>query len=336
MLTALLARLTPDRPVLLAGPTASGKSSLALAIAEAQGRSVVNADALQVFDGWRILTARPGPEELDRAEHLLYGHRPVDADYSVGAWLREVAPLLTRQPAPVVVGGTGLYFSALTEGLAEIPPIDTSVRSAARLKLAEGGPEALIAELDPVTRARIDLANPVRVRRAWEVARQTGRGMADWHAATGAPILPPERAHLLHLVAPKDWLASRIVRRLDAMLADGVLDEARAIAPSWHPRLASAKAIGAAEFVALARGEITEADALARTAVSTRQYAKRQRTWFRRRMASWTTLDAVAISAMLRDPQEHIGFVNEIGARGTLDESRRQTYDGRTAGTDDV
>ncbi|MDU8941914.1 tRNA (adenosine(37)-N6)-dimethylallyltransferase MiaA [Ovoidimarina sediminis] len=285
----ILNRLDPGEPVLIAGPTASGKSALALAIAEAQGGRIINADALQVYADWRILTARPGAEDLARAPHALYGHVPGDRPYSVGDWLRDLKPLLDG-PRPIVTGGTGLYFTALTEGLADIPPTPPGIRARADARLAEDGPEALLAELDPETAARIDRQNPVRIQRAWEVLRTTGRGLAAWQDETGPPLLPLADTQPLLLTAERDWLTPRIERRFDAMLAEGVLDEARANRASWRPDLPSAKAIGAAELMAHLDGHLS-LDAL-KTAVSTltRQYAKRQRTWFRSRLSAWPTL----------------------------------------------
>lgn len=166
--------IPPDRPVLIAGPTASGKSALSLALAERDGGCIVNADALQVFANWRILTARPSPEDEARAPHALYGHVPGDAAYSVGHWLRDMAPLLRDGPRPIIVGGTGLYFSALTEGLADIPATPPEIRAEADARLAERGLSGLLDDLDPDTRSRIDTANPMRVQRAWEVLRGTG------------------------------------------------------------------------------------------------------------------------------------------------------------------
>jgi len=279
--------LDPARPVLIAGPTAAGKSGLALRIAAAQGRTVVNADALQVFAGWPVLTAQPDAAERARAPHRLYGHVPVDGHYSVGAWLAEVAPLLALRPAPVIVGGTGLYLSALTEGLAAIPPTDPVIRAEADARMARAGHAALLADLDPDTRARIDPLNPARVQRAWEVQRQTGRGIAAWQDDTGPPLLPPDAAHRIRIDAPADRLAPRIAARFAAMLARGALDEARAMAPRWDPTLQSSRAIGAAELVAVVRGGMTLDAAAAAVTLATRRYAKRQRTWLRRRMADW-------------------------------------------------
>jgi tRNA dimethylallyltransferase len=248
---------------------------------------LINADALQVWGCWQALSARPPAEDCARAPHLLYGHLPPGAEYSVGHWLREVAPLLTGGARPIVVGGTGLYLSALTEGLAEIPPTPPAVRALADARIAAEGAGALLAELDPVTRGRIDGRNPARVQRAWEVQQATGRGLAAWQAETPAPLLPPGSAELILLDADRDWLAARIDRRFEAMLADGALNEVRAVLPFWDPTQPWAKAIGAPELVAHLRGEATLAEATERAQAASRQYAKRQRTWFRARMRDW-------------------------------------------------
>jgi tRNA dimethylallyltransferase len=281
----------PDRPVLIAGPTASGKSALALAVARAQGRRIVNADALQVYARWRILTARPSPEEEAAAAHVLYGHVADAAAWSVGHWLRAVAAELAADPRPVIVGGTGLYFTALTQGLAEIPPVPAAIRAEAGARLARDGPAALLAALDADTRARIDAANPARIRRAWEVWAATGRGLAAWQAGTGAPLLPRGAAHALVLRPGRDWLAARIDARFEAMLAAGALDEVAAQIDRLDPAQPSARAIGAAELAAHLRGETSLPEAVAAAKAATRQYAKRQRTWFRNRMGDWPALD---------------------------------------------
>ncbi|MCA8883222.1 MAG: tRNA (adenosine(37)-N6)-dimethylallyltransferase MiaA [Rhodobacteraceae bacterium] len=291
MITAPIDDLPPDRPVLLAGPTASGKSALALALAQAQNRPIVNADALQVYDCWSVLSARPSPQELSQAEHLLYGHVPYDVPYSAGHWLRDVAPLLTRTPAPVIIGGTGLYFMALTEGLAEIPATRPEIRRDASALLAKSGVGALIAALDADTKARIDLQNPMRVQRAYEVLVQTGRGLARWQDATPPPLLPPAAAACWLIGADPAWLNARIDRRFDAMMAAGALEEARAMLDRWDPARPSSKAIGAPELIACLRGEMSESDAIARAKIASHQYAKRQRTWFRRRMNGWKLLE---------------------------------------------
>ena len=280
----------PDRPVLIAGPTASGKSALAMAIADAGGGRIVNADALQVFEDWRILTARPSPDDEARVPHALYGFVPGDLAYSVGHWLRAVEPLL-QGPRPIIVGGTGLYFTALTEGLAEIPEVPAEISDAAGLKLETEGLAAMAAELDAETAARIDLQNPRRVQRAWEVLATTGRGMAEWQDETRPPPLRLQDATALVLDAPPDWLNPRIEARFDAMLETGLLDEARANRDGWHPGLPSAKAIGATDVMAYLDGTLDLAQLRNNVAVKTRQYAKRQRSWFRGRMREWRWID---------------------------------------------
>ncbi|WP_172960979.1 tRNA (adenosine(37)-N6)-dimethylallyltransferase MiaA [Oceaniglobus roseus] len=282
-----------DRPVLIAGPTASGKSALALALARRQGGVIVNADALQVFANWRVLTARPSDVDEAAAPHRLYGHVPGEAAYSVGHWLREVAPLLTGA-RPIIVGGTGLYFTALTEGLAEIPPTPPQIRAEAERLRAVGGIGAMLADIDPETAARIDRQNPMRVQRAWEVRKTTGRGLAAWQDDTGPPLLPAAAALCLVADPGREALGPRIAARFDAMLAAGALDEVRANLPGWDPTRPSARAIGAPELVAHLRGECTLATARDRAVIATRQYAKRQRTWFRSRMKDWIRLDLPA------------------------------------------
>ena len=282
-----LTQLTSDRPVLIAGPTASGKSALALRIAEAQGGVIVNADAIQVFANWRVLTARPSAQDEARVPHLLYGHVAGDAPYSVGHWLREVAPVLRSGPRPIIVGGTGLYFTALTEGLAEIPTLPDHVRPEATARLRAGGIGALLADLDEATLARIDRQNPMRVQRAWEVWHGTGRGLAEWQDATPPPLLPLSDTVPILVDAPKDWLNARIAGRFAAMLAEGALEEARANLASWTPDHLSSKAIGAPELIAHLQGRMTLAAAQEAATIATRQFAKRQRTWFRARMRDW-------------------------------------------------
>jgi tRNA dimethylallyltransferase len=284
---ALIRSIPADRPVLIAGPTAGGKSALALAIAVRQGGVIVNADALQVFDAWPILTAQPGPQERAAAPHVLYGHLPPQAPWSVGHWLRAVAPILAGPRRPIIVGGTGLAFRALTEGLAEVPPVPAEVRAEGdALPLA-----ALVAGLDPRTAARIDLRNRARVQRAWEVLRATGRGLAEWQAETPAPLLPGQAATRLVVWPETAVLDARIAARFDAMLAAGLLEEARRNAASWDPALPAARAIGASDLVAHVSGRGPDLEATrARIVTATRQYAKRQRTWLRARMADWRRL----------------------------------------------
>ncbi|ETX30740.1 tRNA (adenosine(37)-N6)-dimethylallyltransferase MiaA [Roseivivax isoporae] len=289
-----LDRLSPDCPVLIAGPTASGKSGLALALAEAQGGVVVNADAIQVHGDWRVLTARPSPDDEARAPHALYGFLPGDEPYSVGRWLRDLGRILDGPDRPIIVGGTGLYFTALTEGLADIPETPPELRAHSGARLEEAGLAPMVAELDPESRARIDLANPVRVQRAWEVLQLTGRGIAAWQDDPAPPLLPLAAAQPLVIDAPKDWLGPRIARRFRAMLDEGALDEARANAPGFDPARPSSKAIGATELVAHVEGRLDRDTAIERAVIQTRQFAKRQRTWFRARMGAWRHLHPAA------------------------------------------
>lgn len=287
----ILETIDPDRPVLIAGPTASGKSGLALAIAERQGGIVINADALQVFDAWPILTAQPDAADRARAPHALYGHVPYDAPYSAGDWLRDLRPLLGGADRPIIVGGTGLYFVALTQGLAEIPPTPPAIRAEGdALPLTE-----LVAALDPRTRAALDQNNRARVQRAWEVARNTGRPITDWQDETPPPALPLTQATALCLEAPPDWLTPRIEARFDAMLDHGAIDEARAMRPRWDPTHLSSRAIGAAELIAHIDGELSRDEVRDRAVIASRQYAKRQRTFFRARSAGWRMITAATL-----------------------------------------
>ena len=279
-----LSGISRAAPVLIAGPTASGKSALAMELAARDGRVIVNADAMQVFGCWRVLTARPSVADEVALPHALYGHVGRDQAWSVGHWLRQVAPLLDRPV--VIVGGTGLYFMALTEGLAEVPPVAPAVRAEADALRQTDFP-AMVAGLDAATAARIDLANPARVQRAWEVLRATGRGLAAWQAGTGAPLLPIAGAEALVIRPEVAELNARIDARFAAMMAAGALDEVRAELPFWDPARPSARAIGAAELVAHLRGETGLDAAIAAAQLASRQYAKRQRTWLRRRMADW-------------------------------------------------
>lgn len=282
MIADLIATIPADRPVLIAGPTASGKSALALALAEAQGGVIVNADASQVYDCWRVLTARPSAQEEARAPHLLYGHLPYDAPYSTGHWLREVAPLVAGQRL-IIVGGTGLYFTALTEGLADIPATPPDVRALAdTLSLQD-----MAAALDADTATRIDMANRARVQRAWEVQQATGRPLAAWQNDTAPALLPKGHYAGIVMDSPKEWLTPRIATRFDQMLRLGGLDEARAMQDRHDPALPSCRAIGVAEAMAVLDGSMTRDQAVTSATIATRRYAKRQRTWFRARMADW-------------------------------------------------
>ncbi|MEM6308338.1 MAG: tRNA (adenosine(37)-N6)-dimethylallyltransferase MiaA, partial [Pseudomonadota bacterium] len=283
--------MTPDQaigamddttPILIAGCTASGKSDFALRIAERHGGTIINADALQVYANWSVLTARPPAQDLARAPHRLYGHVPGDVAYTVGDWLRDVRPML-QDDRPIIVGGTGLFFRALTEGLADIPPTPPAIRAKADTHTLSD----LIADLPATTLDRLDVNNRVRVQRAWEVLQATGRPLHDWQKATPPPALPLSQCQAFVLQGDTDWLNHRIVRRFDHMMAHGALDEARANLAHWTPTALSARAIGAAELMAYVQGQMDLDTARETAIIATRQYAKRQRTWFRKRMAHW-------------------------------------------------
>lgn len=279
-------------PVLIAGPTGSGKSALALQIAQTHGGQIINADALQVFAGWPILSAQPSLADLARAPHALYGYLPHDADYSVGHWLRAVKPLLAGPLRPIIVGGTGLYFMALTGGLAEIPATPPQVRAQAdQLPLAE-----LLAGLDNATYNALDRNNRARVQRAWEVQRATGRALADWQADTPAPLLPLSQTTALVLRPGVDWLNARISARFDTMLDMGALAEAQAMRPHWNPAHLSSKTIGAAQLIAHLDGALSLNQARDSAIIASRQYAKRQRTWLRARMQGWIGIDPATLA----------------------------------------
>ncbi len=281
-----------DQPVLIAGPTASGKSALALDIAAAQGGVVINADALQVYDNWRVLSARPSPQDEAIVQHMLYGHLGRDAPYSVGHWLREVddliATLSQQGQRPIIVGGTGLYFTALTQGLAEIPATPADIRARADALRMTQGLDPMIADLDPQTRDKIDLQNPMRVQRAWEVQASTGRSITWWQARTPAPKLPLDQCFPILFDLEKDVLDQRIAQRFSQMIDLGALDEAAENLPTWDPTALSSKTIGAPELIAHLRGEISLEQACDLATIATRQFAKRQRTWFRSKMRNWS------------------------------------------------
>jgi tRNA dimethylallyltransferase len=280
--------------VLIAGPTASGKSGAALALAERVGGALINADSMQVYAQARILTARPSEADSARAPHLLYGHVDVRDVYSVGRYQADAETALAEARRlgrlPIFTGGTGLYFAALTEGLADMPPIPAAVRAKARARLEEIGVAALHAELaarDPETAARLRPSDPQRVLRAVEVLEATGRPLASWQQGMGRGVLAGLRLARFVLDVPRPELRARIETRFHAMLDAGGADEARAL-KGLAPELPAAKILGLRELWALEEGRMSEADAVGSAVTATRQFAKRQMTWFRHRMADWT------------------------------------------------
>lgn len=287
------------RAILIAGPTASGKSALALALAEETGGAVVNADSMQVYRELEILSARPGPAETARAPHVLYGHIPMAEPYSVARWLAEVTEVLAElekaKRLPIVVGGTGLYFTALTEGLSEVPEIPDNIRAHWRGRgRAEGGAamHAELSERDPVMAERLRPSDAQRIVRALEVREATGRSLADWQSDTPPPILPAADCRRIVLAPDRGRLRERIARRFDTMLKAGAQAEADRIAAlRLDPMLPAMKAIGLAPLIAHGIGLVAREDARARAVADSARYAKRQETWFRNRFADWDRLD---------------------------------------------
>lgn len=283
---------------LIAGPTASGKSALALRLAERTGAEIVNADSMQLYAGLRVLTAAPSPDETARAPHHLFGTVDPADGWSVGRWLRAATQLLediaARGRPAVVVGGTGLYFRALTRGLAEIPPIATDVRRATAAEYEALG-EALfrerLARVDPAAAARIAPGDRQRLSRAWEVYAATGRSLTD-HQASADGALPAGSWSAVALEPPRPQLYARCDARLHAMVRDGAVEEVRALlARDLGADLPAMKAVGVREFAAYLRGEIDLEAAIAAAQQETRRYAKRQLTWMRGQMADWLRLD---------------------------------------------
>ncbi|MBL8773953.1 MAG: tRNA (adenosine(37)-N6)-dimethylallyltransferase MiaA [Phenylobacterium sp.] len=292
---------------LIAGPTASGKSALALTLAERAGGEIVNADSMQLYAGLQVLTAGPAPDDLARAPHHLFGTVDPADGWSVGRWLRACLETLegisARGRDAIVVGGTGLYFRALTKGLAETPDIPDGVRGAAEADYAALGEAEFrgrLATADPAAAARIAPGDRQRLVRAWEVFAATGRALTDWQAA-GEPALAPGRWRALALEPPRAALYARCDTRLHAMAAAGALDEVRAlVARGLDPRLPAMKAVGVRELAAHLAGETSLEAAIAAAQQETRRYAKRQMTWMRGQMADWPRIHALEAAEQWR------------------------------------
>ena len=296
--------------VLIAGPTASGKSALALAVAARIGGIVINTDSMQVYRDLEIITARPGAAEQARVPHLLYGHVDAAENYSVGRFLGDAAAALEAARAqgriPVFTGGSGLYFKALTRGLAAIPPVPADIRAAVRARLDAAGPEALHAELsrrDPATAARLRPADRTRIARALEVVEATGRSIADWHHEGMPPLLDAAQVARIFLAPDRAALYQRIDTRFDAMLSAGALEEVQALAVRRLDSLLPAmKAHGVPWLIRHLAGEMSLDAAAAEAKKDTRHYAKRQFTWFRHQLADWPRVEpAAALDALMRD-----------------------------------
>jgi tRNA dimethylallyltransferase len=296
------------KPVLIAGPTASGKSALALELAQTRDAVIINTDSMQVYRDLRVITARPTPEEEARAPHRLYGHVDAAVNFSAGAWVADAATVLAEARAqrrlPIFIGGSGLYFRALTRGLSAVPPIAPEIREAVRARLERDGVEALHAELvlrDPASAERLKPRDRARIARALEVVEATGRSLTDWHRDGLPPLLPPGQFRALFLEPDRDALYARIDARFDAMLEAGALEEvARQAARQLDPLLPAMKAHGVPALLAHLRGEITGEEAAEIGRADTRHYAKRQFTWFRHQLPEFEWVKPGEAGAWLR------------------------------------
>ena len=292
--------------ILIAGPTASGKSALAIRLAERIGGWVVNADSMQVYADLRVLTARPTPEEEASVPHKLFGHIDSATNYSVGKWLADAAHVLAAARAagatPVFAGGTGMYFKALTQGLSDIPAVSETVRARVRAEAEGVAPPVLHARLaacDPETAARLRPSDPQRIIRALEVFAATGKPLASFQGARQAPLLDVRRCLRLFLAPERDALKLRIDARFDAMMALGALDEVRVLAArGLDPALPAMRAHGAPGLMAYLRGAATLDEAISKGKADTRAYSKRQFTFARHQLPDfrWITPEEAACS----------------------------------------
>lgn len=284
--------------VLIAGPTASGKSALALSLARDFGGAVINADSMQVYRELRVLSARPDEAEQALAPHYLYGFVSALEPFSVGKWLDAASSALadcrSKGLVPLIVGGTGLYFAALTNGLSPIPEIHAAIRVEARQRLAEIGNERFHAELaarDPVMAERLAPGDSQRLVRAWEVIEATGQSLAEWQQLKSPPVLTGSLATFV-LKPDRAWLNGRIATRFDGMIKAGALEEVRSLtAQGLNSEMPAARALGVPQLVAYLGGRLSLEDAVTQAIAETRRYAKRQMTWFRHQMPDWTVVE---------------------------------------------
>lgn len=288
------------RPVvLLAGATATGKSDLAIRLAEERAGVVVNADSQQLYDGMRILSARPSPQDEARVPHRLFGVADPAAAWSTGQWLRGVQAILEADDRPlIIVGGTGLYFHALTRGLAPTPPIDPDIRNVLSAEFEQAGEAAIrarLAAVDPEAEARIGPADRQRLIRALAVAESTGRSLSSWQAEPSRPLLTDSDLTRYVLEREREDLYARCDRRVDSMVEAGAIDEVRnLLARRLASDLPAMKAVGVRELTRYLAGDHGLDEAVAAMKVSTRQYAKRQLTWFRNQTPDWPRIPALS------------------------------------------
>lgn len=292
--------MTDLAPILIAGPTASGKSALALVLAERLGGTVINADAMQVYRELNILTARPSEDDERRAPHLLYGHVPGAEAYSAARYAAEAREAIAEAQqagrVPIVVGGTGLYFKALTDGLSPIPPIPAEIRTRWRARASEEGAAALhaiLAERDPEMAARLRPTDPQRIVRALEVLEATGVSLARWQEKPGEPAVRVEEDRALVVSPEREALRRRCDARFDAMVEAGVVEEVRALMQlRLAPDLPVMRALGVNPLAGLIEGRLNLEEASEAAKAETRQYAKRQLTWLNRNMIAWRWIHA--------------------------------------------
>lgn len=283
--------------VLIAGPTASGKSRLALQRARATGGIIVNTDALQVYSGLRLITARPGDADLELAPHRLYGEVDPAVRFSTGDWARAARRVIAEAgDAPLFfVGGTGLYFEALSKGFADVPEVPAEAVAWAEERIRGLSREErgrLIAAEDPAIAVRLKAPDPQRVTRALAVLRATGRSLAAYQDAPQRGLLEGRKLDRIVLNPSREVLRERIASRFMAMLDAGAIEEVRALLlRRLDPTLPALKAIGVSEIGGWLAGELSREEMVERAVIATRQYAKRQRTWFRARMADWTWIE---------------------------------------------
>ncbi|MTV15550.1 MULTISPECIES: tRNA (adenosine(37)-N6)-dimethylallyltransferase MiaA [Bradyrhizobium] len=297
-----------NKAVLIAGPTASGKSALALELAQRTGGVVINTDSMQVYRDLRIITARPTAGEEALVPHRLYGHVDAGVNFSAGAWVTDAAKVLGEVRAqgrlPIFIGGSGLYFKALTRGLSAVPPVPAVVRDDVRARLEQRGVEALHAELaarDPASAERLKPRDRTRIARALEVVEATGRPLPDWHREGLPPLLPPGDFHALFLAPERETLYARIDARFGVMLDTGALDEVAALAArGLDPLLPAMKAHGVPALIRHLKGEISREEAAEIGRADTRHYAKRQFTWFRHQLPEFAWVEPDAAGKWLR------------------------------------
>ena len=280
------------RAVLIAGPTASGKSALALELARTTASVIVNADAMQVYDTLAVVTARPEKSELAQADHRLYGTVPAATRFSTGQWLTAAKSVIDATDGPLIfIGGTGLYFDALQNGFADVPqvPLALTQEIATEIEALDGAQRlALLEQEDPATAARLGVADPQRLIRALAVKRATGQTLSSFQAAPQSGLLGDFAVERLVLDPDRDVLRARIARRFEAMFSGGAVAEVEALrAQQLDPSLPIMKAIGVREVGDWLDGTLSRSDAIKLATTATHQYAKRQRTWFRNRMGDW-------------------------------------------------